>query len=56
MMAAEDKKHFSYRERSSLSIDEKLADKKLTALKSKLVTPLYNVTLHGFYEQKDRLE
>ena len=56
MMAAEDKKHFSYRERSTLSIDEKLADKKLTALKSKLVTPLYNVTLHGFYEQKDRLE
>lgn len=55
ILANEDKKHFSYDQKAKATDAERAANAKLTELKNKLVTPLYNVTIHDFYEVKDKL-
>jgi len=45
MIAEEEKKHFSYECKSQATEAEKTANVKLQQLKSKMVTPTYNVTI-----------
>jgi adenosine deaminase CECR1 len=56
MMEEERKLHFSYECQIVQTEDEKLANEKLMKLKTNFVTPLYNITLHDFYEVKPKLE
>ena len=55
MMEAEEKLHFSYDMRATETEDEKLANQKLMELKDGWVTPLYNVTLHDFFEIQEKV-
>lgn len=55
MMEEGAKRHFSYDCKSSATPEENTANEKLTELKKKMVTPLYNVTIHDFYKVKDAL-
>lgn len=50
MMAEEEKFHFSYELRASQTEQEIAANLKLQELKNGLVTPLYNITIHDFYD------
>ena len=54
-MEEEEKKHFSYDCKQSATDVERAANAKLTEMKNKLVTPLYNVTIHDFYEVRETL-
>ena len=55
MMAEEEKKHFAYSVKQQATPAERAANEKLQQLKGGLVTPLYNVTIHDFYDVKDKL-
>jgi hypothetical protein len=56
MIAEEEKLHFSYKEKQSLSEIERKANEKLTQLKGQLATPLHNVVLQDFYQMKPKIE
>ena len=53
MIEDENKLHFSYDLQVTQTEDEKLANEKLQKLKGDLLTPLYNVVLHNFFENKE---
>lgn len=56
MIAEEEKKHFSYDVKSKATDAERTANEKLQQLKSKMVTPTYNVTIQDFYKVKSEIE
>ena len=60
MIEDEKKLHFSYDQHLTETEDEKLANEKLQKLKSSgpnpLLTPLYNVVLHNFFKNKEKVE
>ena len=55
MIEEEQRLHFSYELQRTQTADEKLANVKLQELKNGLVTPMFNVTIHDFYDYKERL-
>lgn len=56
MIAEEAKQHFSYDMHQQETPDEKLANEKLQALKVDLCNPTYNVVLHNFFDNKDKIQ
>ena len=56
MIAEEEKLHFSYAMHKQETADEKLANEKLQKLKVEFVNPMYNVVLHDFFDNKDKIE
>ena len=56
MMEEEAKLHFSYAMHQQETADEKLANEKLQKLKVDLCNPMYNVVLHDFFDNKDKIE
>ena len=56
MIAEEAKLHFSYDMHCQITEDEKLANEKLQKLKGALLTPMYNVVLHDFFKNKEKVE
>ena len=56
MMEEEAKLHFSYAMHRQETADEKLANEKLQKLKVDLCNPMYNVVLHDFFDNKEKIE
>ena len=56
MMEEEAKLHFSYAMYRQETADEKLANEKLQKLKVDLCNPMYNVVLHDFFDNKEKIE
>lgn len=56
MIKEEEKLHFSYECKANQTDAEIAANEKLQQLKNGLVTPLYNVTIHDFYRNCNRLK
>ena len=56
MMEDEAKLHFSHAMHLQQTTDEKLANEKLQKLKVDLCNPMYNVVLHDFFDNKEKIE
>ena len=56
MIEAGKKTHFSYDLEATLTEDERKACEKLRSMKEDLVSPLHNVVIRDFYENKPKVE